>query len=253
MRVARPLPAVMTSSPPLALRTRFSVVPMSMLNGAGLTRSKRTRVPLAVMVNVSAPLPPLTSAVSVPSPPSKRSLSSPGFQIMRSLPASPNTWSLPSPPVSSVVARAAEQQVVAAFAEQGVVAVLAEQLIVARAAGQHVVARAAEQVGGGQRAVGFVERDRVVAALAERLDLGGVGDRRCAADDRYGAAIDEKASGRVAAERRSRCPGRRRVADSWPAPAEKLAVIAMVVVLSRICAVTRMRAGGVTDWDRVYA
>ena len=65
-----------------------------------MTRSKRTRVPLAVAVKFSAPLPPLTSAVSVPSPPSIRSVSSPGFQIMRSLPASPNTWSSPSPPVS---------------------------------------------------------------------------------------------------------------------------------------------------------
>ncbi len=100
MSGARPLPAVMTSSPPLALTTRFSVVPMSRLNGAGLRRSKRTRLPLAVIVKVSAPLPPLTSAVSVPSPPSKRSVPSPGFQIMRSLPASPNTWSSPAPPVS---------------------------------------------------------------------------------------------------------------------------------------------------------
>ena len=52
------------------------------------------------MVKVSAPLPPLTSAVSVPSPPSNRSEPSPGFQIMRSLPASPNTSSSPVPPVS---------------------------------------------------------------------------------------------------------------------------------------------------------
>ena len=201
MRVARPLPAVMTSSPPLALTTRFSVVPMSRMNGAGLTRSKRTRVPLAVMVKVSAPLPPLTSAVSLPSPPSMRSLPSPGFQIMRSLPASPNTWSSPVAAGQHVVARAAEQQVVAAFAEQGVVAGLAEQLIVARAAGQHVVARAAEQFGRRQRAVGFVERDRVVAALAEHLDQGGVGDRRAAADDGHGAAVDQNLPGRVAADR----------------------------------------------------
>ena len=35
MRLARPFPAVMTSSPLLALRTRVSVVPMSRLKGAG--------------------------------------------------------------------------------------------------------------------------------------------------------------------------------------------------------------------------
>ena len=99
MSGARPLPAVKVSSPPFMLTTRFSVVPMSRENGAGLTRSKRTRVPLGVTVKFSAPLPPLTWTVSMPSPPSLRSVPSPGFQIMRSLPASPKTWSLPAPPV----------------------------------------------------------------------------------------------------------------------------------------------------------
>ena len=36
------------SSPPFMFTTTLSVVPMSMENGAGLMRSKRTRVPLAV-------------------------------------------------------------------------------------------------------------------------------------------------------------------------------------------------------------
>ena len=134
------------SSPPLALTTSFSVVPMSSANGAGSMRSKRTRAPLAVTVKTSAPLPPLTSAVSVPAPPSIRSVSSPGFQIMRSLPASPNIWSSPSPPVSTSLPAAAEQEVGAALAEQRVVAGLAEQLVAARAAGERVVAGAAEQV-----------------------------------------------------------------------------------------------------------
>ena len=160
------------------LSTRFSVVPMSRENGAGLVRSKRTRVPLAVMVKFSAPLPPLTSAVSMPSPPSMRSVPSPGFQIMRSLPAWPNIWSSAGAADQRVVAVAAEQLIVAALAKQGVVAGAAEQQIVAGAAGQRVVAVAAEQLRGGQRAVGFVERDRVVAALAEHLDRRGVGDRR---------------------------------------------------------------------------
>ena len=51
-----------------------------------------------------------------------------------------------------------------------------------------------------QRAVGLVERDGVVAALAEHLDQAGVGDRRRAADDRHGAAVDEDVAGRVAAD-----------------------------------------------------
>ena len=99
IRAARLPVALKLSLPPFALTTRFSLVPMSMLNGAGSSRSKRTRVPLAVAVKTSAPLPPLTSTVSVPSPPSFRSVSSPGFQIMRSSPLSPNTWSSASPPV----------------------------------------------------------------------------------------------------------------------------------------------------------
>ena len=78
---------------------------------------------------------------------------------------------------------------------------LAEQQIAARAAGQRVVAGAAEQLGGRQRAVGLVERDRVVAALAEHLDQRGVGDRRGAALDGDGAAVDENLPGRVAAGR----------------------------------------------------
>ena len=72
---------------------------MSIENGAGVMRSKRTRVPLAVAVNCSAPLPPLTSTVSLPSPPSLRSVSSPGFQTIRSLPVWAKTWSSASPPV----------------------------------------------------------------------------------------------------------------------------------------------------------
>ena len=43
--------AVKVSLPPFMLTTRFSVVPMSRPKGAGSTRSKRTRVPLAVAVN----------------------------------------------------------------------------------------------------------------------------------------------------------------------------------------------------------
>ena len=98
-----------------------------------------------------------------------------------------------------IVAGAAEQQVVAAFAEEGVIAVLAEEQICAGATGQHVVACTAEQLGGGQRAVGFVERNRVVAALTEHLDHGGVGDRRLAPIDGYGAAVHENLPSGVAA------------------------------------------------------
>jgi hypothetical protein len=73
---------------------------MSIANGAGVTRSNRTRAPLAVAVSCSAPLPPLTSTVSVSPPPSLRSVSSLEFQTIRSFPLCPKAWSSASPPVS---------------------------------------------------------------------------------------------------------------------------------------------------------
>ena len=95
-----------------------------------------------------------------------------------------------------VVAVAAEQEVEAALAEQRVVAGFAEQLVAARAAGRGVVAGAAEQLGTRQRAVGLVEREGVVAVLAEHLDHAGVGDRR-----RTGSTIAHRWQG----WRRPRC------------------------------------------------
>src|SRR5262249_50538398 len=150
-----PLAEIM-SSPPLALTTRFSVVPMSRLNGAGETRSKRTREPLAVIVKTSEPLPPLTSAVSVPPPPSMRSVPPPGLRTPAVVAVCAGWLARAGAAAHQVVAGAAEQQVVAAFAVEDVVAGAAEQQIGARAAGQHVVAGPAEQLGRGQRAIAFV-------------------------------------------------------------------------------------------------
>ena len=98
-----------------------------------------------------------------------------------------------------VVAGAAEQLVVAAFAKQCVIAALTEEQVICRAAGQDVVAVAAEKLRRRHRAVGFVDRDRVIAGLAEQLDQVGVGDGRDATNDRDGAAVDQDSSGRVAA------------------------------------------------------
>ena len=143
---ARPLPAVKVSSPPFMLTTRFSVVPMSRENGAGVTRSKRTRVPLAVTVKVSAPLPPLTSTVSMPSPPSLRSRALAGVPDHQVVAGLAEDLVVAGAAGQGVVAVAAEQQIVAALAQQGVVAGLAEEHVVARAADQGVVAVAAEEV-----------------------------------------------------------------------------------------------------------
>ena len=114
MRPARPLPAVNASSPPLALMTMFSIVPASMWNGAGTVRSTLTRMPSAVMVKVSAPLPPLTSRVSTPSPPSSRRCRRPGSR--RSDRCRPRRRADRCPAAGEgVVAVAAEQQIVPAF------------------------------------------------------------------------------------------------------------------------------------------
>ena len=175
------------------------MVPMSSENGAGLMRSNRTRVPLAVMVKRSAPLPPLTSAVSLPSPPSNRSVPPPGFQIMQVVAGLAEQLVVAGAAVERVVAVAAEQEVVAALAVERVVAGLAEQQVVARAAGDRVVAVAAERCRRRHRAVGLVDRDGVVAALAENLDYRWCWRRSgVPPDDVDGAAIDQNASGRIA-------------------------------------------------------
>ena len=105
-----------------------------------------------------------------------------------------------------IVAVASVQQIGAAFAEEDIVADVAEELVGPRAARHGIVARAAEQIGGRQRAAGFIECDDVVAGLPEDLDQAGVGDRGCAPQDRHRAAVDAYVPGCVAA-------GRYRVAE----------------------------------------
>ena len=111
---------------------------------------------------------------------------------------------------------------------------LAEELVCARAAGQHVVAVAAEQQGGGQRPVGFVERDRVVAALAEDLDLSGISDRSCAALDGYGPPVHENLPSSIAAGHDRVIEGVTELGSKWAA-GENVALIAMIC--SSRCAV----------------
>ena len=118
---ARPLLTSTLSSPPSVLRSSVSVVPMSRKNGAWESRVAVTRWPFAETMKCSGTAPPLSTAMSVPAPPSITSEPSPGFQVMVSslsppfmvslplpgvsvsLPASPFTTSLPSvPPTLSV-------------------------------------------------------------------------------------------------------------------------------------------------------
>ena len=147
---------------------------MSIENGAGSRRSKRTRVPLAVVVNCSAPLPPLTSTVSVPAPPSLRSVSSPGFQIMRSLPPWPKAWSSASPPVSVSFPPPPNSRSKPPLPSSVSLPRLAEQLVVAGAAGEDVVAGAAEEVRRGSAPLTSLSVIVSVAALAEHAGSADV-------------------------------------------------------------------------------
>ena len=140
------------------------MVPISRENGAGLTRSKRTRVPLAVMRECFGAVAAidLGGIVAVAAFHQVGAFARvPDHAVVAGL---AEHLVVAGAAGQRVVAGAAEQQIVAALAEQHVVAGAAEEQVVARAAGQRVVAGAAEQLRGGQRAVGFVERDRVVAA-----------------------------------------------------------------------------------------
>jgi hypothetical protein len=185
-------------SPPLALRTSVSEVPMSLANGAGSRRSNRAGAPLAVVVNCSAPPPPLTSTVSVPAPPSLRSVSSPGFQIVvAGVPDHPVVAALAEGLIVAVAAGegvvlvTAGEDVEADTAQEGVDAGLAEEVVGTGAAGESVVVATAEQVRPRQRAVGLVEADRVVAGPAEDLDQRGVGHRGRATDHDDGAVVHQ--------------------------------------------------------------
>src|SRR4029077_20212160 len=100
-----------------------------------------------------------------------------------------------------VVAVATEQLIITALAKQRVVSALPEEQVISRAAGQGVVAVAAEKLRGRHWAVDFVDRDRVIATLAEQLDEIGIGDGRGATNNRNGAAVDQDVSGHIAASR----------------------------------------------------
>ena len=199
--VARPLPAVKVSSPPLTLTTRFSLVPMSRKNGAGVTRSNRTRVPLAVTVNVSATLPPLTSTVSMPSPPSFRSLPSPGFQIIRSLPAWPNTWSSPVPPVRVSLPAPPNRRSSPPLPSRVSLPAWPKSRSFPDPPVSDVVAGAAEEVRLRQRAVGLVERDACRCRPGRRPGSGRC-SRRSAVPPRTATAppLTRSRAGRVAAD-----------------------------------------------------
>ena len=134
-------------------------------------------------MKTSAPLPPLTSTVSMPSPPSLRSLPSPGFQIMRSSPASPNTWSLPVPPVSVSLPSPPNSRSLPPLPSSVSLPAWPNSRSSPEPPVSVSLPAPPNRLRGRQRAVGFVERDRVVAGLAEDLDPGRVGDGRRAADD----------------------------------------------------------------------
>ena len=174
---------------------------MSIENGAGLRRSKRTRVPLAVAVNCSVPLPPLTSTVSVPSPPSLRSVSSPGFQIMRSLPAWPKAWSSASPPVSVSFSPPPNRRSAPPLPSSVSLPDSPNSWSLPEPPVRTSLPAPPNRFARGSAPLTSLSDDRVVAAEAEDLDQRRVGHRRRAADHGYGAAVDQDLARGVAADR----------------------------------------------------
>ena len=161
----------MVSSPPLALTTRFSDVPMSRKNGAGVDAIEADAGAVggdgedlgAVAavdldgVDAGAALVEVAAVAGVPDHPVVARLAE---DLVVAVAAG-----------EDVVAGAAEEQVGAALAQQGVVARLRRRAwSLPLPAGERVVAGAAEQLRLRQGAVGLVEGDGVVAALAEDLD-----------------------------------------------------------------------------------
>ncbi len=201
IRAARSPVAEKLSLPPLAFTTSFSDVPMSIENGAGSRRSKRTRAPLAVAVKTSA------AAASVDLDRVGRVAALVQVGVVAGVPDHPVVAALAEDLIvgvaagEDVVLLAAGEDVEAAAAEERVVASLPEELVGARATRERVVVGATGEIGPRQRAVGLVQADRVVAGLAEDLDQRGVGDRRRAAGHGDGAAVHEDLAGSVAADR----------------------------------------------------
>jgi hypothetical protein len=105
---------------------------------------------------------------------------------------------VPAAAVQDVVTRSAEQQIVAAASLDQIVAGLTKQEVGSRAARDPVIAVAAEDVHGGHRSVAFVNGDRVVTALTEDVDSGGVVDGGFATNRFHVPVIDQDAAGLVA-------------------------------------------------------
>jgi len=196
----------------------------------GLTRSKRTREPLAVIVNVSEALPPLTlGGVRARRRPRKGRCRRRGSRSCGRLPASPNTWSSPVPADQRVVAGAAEQQVVARLYRGGC------RCRRRRTADPRpkppvsvVVAGSAEQFGrrAARRWTRRAQSYRL-PPLAEHLDRGRVGDGGLTAIDGHGGRRSRKvvqpASRLVTMVLSTPSPS----SESNPAVGKKVALIAM--------------------------
>ena len=211
---------------------------MSIENGAGVTRSKRTREPFAV----AAELLGTVAAVDLDRVDAVGAFVEIG--VVAGIPDHPVVAALAECLVVGVAARedvvlaAAEQEVVAALPEQRVVAGLPEELVGAGAAGEGVVVGAAEQIRCRQRPVCLVEADDVVAPwpktrISDVLATVGVppSDRDRAAvhedlpgciaadHDRVGAAVTEHGQ-HAGAERRRRRRARRRAGREGRSHAE---------------------------------
>ena len=248
IRLARPLPAVKTSSPPLMLSTRFSVVPMSSENGAGLSAIEAH----AAAVGGDREHFGAVAAVDLGG--------------VDAVAAFDQVGAVARVPDHAVVAGLAEHLVVAGAAGQRVVAVAAEQQIVAALAEQGVVAGAAEQHDRcrSRRSACRCRRRRTVARRAARRCFRRARSCRCRPGRTPGSSLVLATVGcrpmmDTAPPLMRMLPAASRLAtmvlsrlspntDSTPELGEKLALIAMVVVLSRVDESAQMRVLGSDDF-----
>ena len=199
------------SSPPLALTTRFSLVPMSRLNGAGAdaveadpgsVRGDREGLGAVAAVDLNgvdavAALIEIGAFARVPDHPVVARLA--------------EHLVVAGAAGQHVVAVAAEEQVIAPLAEQGVVARLAEELVVAAASGDGVVAGAAEDVRACGKAPLVSFRERLSLPPSPKSWISVVLATVAFPPGTVTAPVlTRSVPGRVCGRRRWCCPARRR-------------------------------------------
>ena len=201
MRAARLPVALKLSSPPFMLSTSFSVVPMSMLNGAGVEaveahpraiggRGEDLRAVAAVDLGGIDAVTALGQIGVIARIPDHAVVAGLAEHLVVAVPAG-----------QRVVAVAAEQKIVASLAQEGVVTVLSEELVRAE---PPVTTSLPLPPNRSARGSAPLASSSVIVSLPSKPNTcitAGIGDRRRASLDGDGTAVDENVAGCVPAGR----------------------------------------------------